>query len=214
MKTDADLVRLCASIYDPSTQWDHYWDGAGPSGICAGIKDNCLIFRGSITLLDWYRDTLARGFVPFKHPELDLVDFGFDEGMDEFTQEAFQFLRDGATFSGHSLGAARAWLAAGRYIIQGDHPERIAVFGSPRPGCQALGQIVAPYSKVSYKNRSDPVTEVPLPLRGFMAIQPTSFTMLNVETTDADHGFLLDFLDENLWFADHHIQLYEKGVNA
>lgn len=203
MQADADIAKLCNAIYDPifnQTGWDHFWSDF--NGICAGIKNNTLIFRGSVTLEDWYRDLLARGFTPKTHPQLDVVDFGFDEGMDEFFEEAAKFLGPSAAIGGHSLGAARAWLFAGRYIAEGGSPSRIAVFGSPRPGGQALGQILASHSKISFKNRFDPVTDVPFALSGVMPIQPTSFTMINVKPAFDDIGL----------FSDHHMPEYLQGV--
>lgn len=204
MTTDAEIVNLCAAIYDPlqNSSWDHFWPSIG--GICAGIKDNVLIFRGSITAQDWIRDLLAFPSPVKNHPEFGIIHAGFDEDMDEFFKEASQFLRDGARFGGHSLGAARAWLAAGRYILQGGSPAGITVFGSPKPGGLQFGQFLAPYKKSSYRNGKDPVPAVPFWIGEEIAIEPIDFQQLNVEPTDWSEGLM----------AWHNIHLYQQGLNA
>lgn len=201
--TDLDLVSLSKAIYDPSYgDWTHYFDGSAADGICAGIKDNCLVFRGSITLEDWYRDLLAFPRQPLDHPQLGRVHAGFYEGMDEFLAKAFQLLGPGTAFCGHSLGAARAWLAAGVYIAQGGRPSRITTCGSPRVGCGEFRQLVTPYLKSSFKNRFDPVTDVPIWLPDFPVVEPADFTMLDEKPLGDDFDPL----------ADHSIQLYLNGA--
>lgn len=218
MLTDQDLVGLCAAIYDPTyTGWDHFWSGAEPDGICAGIKDNRLVFRGSRTLEDWVRDVIAGvGTAPFAHAQLGQIPLGFWRGMHDFLTKALPLLGDGAAFGGHSLGAAHAQLAAGVYIAQGGHPGRITVCGSPRPGCEQLRQLLRPYPLTSFKNRYDPVTEVPMTFPNFPAIQMAEFNLLNILPVElaSDPRPWLDFnpLMEHLTFEDHHIELYVRGA--
>lgn len=200
MQDDVGIVQLCQAIYTPASEgWDKLWSGE-VGGIYAGIKDNALIFRGSITKEDWFRDLLVLPHYPLNHPQLGLVHTGFYEGMDEFFEEASKFLGPNPVIGGHSLGAARAWLFAGRLISEGSHPGRIVVCGSPKPGCGQLRNLLAPYSKASFKNRYDPVTVLPIPLPDFPCIDMADFTMLNIIPTRDDI------------LADHDISNYVSGV--
>jgi hypothetical protein len=207
MISDVDAVGLCVASYQNPLlgAWDHFWDGTDPDGICGGIKNNTLVLRGSITREDWFRDFEVVKLGPRKfHPEFGSIHAGFDEGLDEFAAKALPLLSDGATFCGHSLGAAHAWLLAGRYILQAGRPGGIKVFGSPRPGCLQFAQYVASVPKSSYRNGLDPVTEVPLVIGDEIAIEPTSFKLLHVTPTDWSEGFM----------AWHSIHLYAQGVTA
>jgi hypothetical protein len=201
--TDADLVRLASATYNPSSvEWDRWWDGSDPDGICAGIKDNVIAFRGSVSKLDWLRDLEA---VPSQlkiHPQFGGIHAGFDDGMDEFFEKASKFLGDGAYFCGHSLGASHAWLAAGRYVLQGRTPRHIAVFGSPKPGGLQFGNFLAHCPKSSYRNGLDPVTEVPLWIGEELALAPWEPTPLKIEPSDWSEGLM----------AWHSIFLYQQGV--
>lgn len=204
MQTDAELVQLCAAIYSPQAPgfWDHYYDGSASDGICAGIKDNALIFRGSVTSEDWERDFYAAMHTPIDHPQLGQIHAGFYEGLDVFLPQVFQLLGVNPVFSGHSLGAARAWDAAALYIVEGGSPGHIGVFGSPRPGCQQLKDILAPYSKSSYRNGLDPVPEVPFILPDFPVVAPLDPTPIRIVPTDWSEGFM----------AWHNINLYAQGM--
>lgn len=203
---DQDLVRLCASSYDHTfTGWEHFWDGTAPDGICAGIINNSLICRGSITRQDWLRDFEVFHFGEGKaHPQFGIIHAGFDEGLDEFAAKALPLLRDGAYFSGHSLGAAHAYLLAGRYILEGRSPAGITVFGAPKPGCLQFAEFISRVKKSSYRNGCDPVTEVPLVIGTDTAIAPTSAKPLMERPTDWSEGLM----------AWHNINLYEAGVAA
>jgi predicted lipase len=201
---DADLVRLAATIYDSSFQgWDKYYDGTAPDGICAGLKNNVLVFRGSYTFSDWMKDfeVFKLGY-PKSHPQFGTIHDGFDEGLDEFFAKVAPYLSAGTSFVGHSLGAARAQLAAGRYILAGGVPAKITTFGSPKPGCQQFAQFLAPYAKSSYKNGVDPVTDVPLVIGTELAVAAVEPIALQETPTDWHEGLM----------AWHNILLYEKGI--
>lgn len=207
MHTDADLVWLCAAIYvpQPTGFWDYFQDGSAPDGICAGVKDNALICRGSITREDWVRDLEVIRFGSIRlHPQFGKVHAGMDEGLDEFFEKVAPHLSDGACFSGHSLGAAHAWGLAGRYVLAGGSPGRITVVGSPRYGCIEFCRFIAPYPKASFRNGEDPVTEVPFVIGDELALGPAIPQPILVEPTDWSEGLM----------AWHSIALYNQGVTA
>lgn len=208
MVSDTDLVNLCAGIYDPSSQWDHLFFGAQDDDIYAGIKKindtSVLCFRGSVSATDWFRDFMVLPHEPLDHPQLGIVHAGFYEGMDEFFEEVSPLLGPNPFITGHSLGAARAWLFGGLLTAANNNPCRITVFGSPKPGGQQLASLLASVSKGSYRNGEDPVTEVPLWIGYHMAIEPVAFTGLKIEPTDWSEGPM----------AWHSINLYEKGLTG
>jgi hypothetical protein len=202
---DSDIVRLCAAIYQaqPGGFWDHYWDGSDPDGICAGIKDNTLICRGSYDLEDWERDfEVIRFGQPFYHPQFGPVHAGMDLGLDQFFQKASQFLGAGAAFGGHSLGAARAAALAGRYILAGGTPGRTSLYGCPRYGTAQFAGILKPFPGASFRNGADPVPEVPLLIGIHVAADPIPLQAVRIEPTDWTEGLM----------AFHNINLYIEGV--
>lgn len=206
MLTDADCVRLCSAIYNPVSKWDRYFDGTAPDGICAGVKlgieSDVVVFRGSITQEDWFRDLKAK---PYPHPVLGGVEFGFMEGLDEFFSQVTKFLGQRTIICGHSLGAARALLFGALLTAAGRAPTAIVTFGSPLPGFIQLAQILKTVPIHSYKNRYDPVTCVPFPIYpDYPYMHPRGFINLNVKPPLEDFSV----------FADHHINLYEAGIVA
>ena len=197
---DIDAVRLCAAIYDPETPWASLWKGTDPDGIYAAVSANYLVFRGSVTGADWARDFRAN---PIMHPKLGGVEFGFMEGIDEFANKVVPSLGDNPIVCGHSLGAARAVLFGALLAANGKPPAAIVAFGCPKPGFLRLSEILAPVSIRSYKNRFDPVTDVPLTFYPDLPyIQPRAQIQLDVKPAPDDFGF----------FADHHVNLYVEGV--
>lgn len=206
MVGDADLARLCAAIYNPQPAgfWNVFYDGSAPDGICAGIKDGVLVFRGSVTPGDWLRDFMVAPATPFDHPQLGIVHAGFYEGMDGFFSKTSKLLGDNFQLVGHSLGSARAWIYAGLLTAASNNPSRITVFGSPRPGGLGLANLLAPIPKASYRNGDDPVTDVPLWIGETMAIEPVAFTALHETPTDWAEGVM----------AWHSIKLYSQALNG
>lgn len=203
MLKTSDLVQIIADSYDYQVRWDHLWNGSNDADIWFGIKivgdETVGVFRGSRTQEDWYRDLLALPTVKH-HPQLGPVHEGFDEGLDELFKQAVPYLGNSPIICGHSLGGARSWLFAGRLIVEGIIPKGIIVCGSPRPGCEQLRSIVGGITGVSFKNRFDPVTLVPIWLPTFPAVQMKDFTMLDEVPMEYDI------------LADHHIQYYVKGA--
>lgn len=161
MLTDLAAAKLCQAVYaGNSSIWDK-WIEAG--GITVGIKQDAVctivVFRGSANGEDWLRDLDE---FPEEHPILGHVHSGFLEGMDAFYAVLRPFLHGNVYLTGHSLGAAHACILAG---LMRDYPllQRVILFGCPRPGFAHLKRLVTAVcgSIASYRNRSDPVPEVP-----------------------------------------------------
>ena len=220
MHPDIDLVRLCAATYSNPSLFDYWFDGSEPDGIIAGIKGNTLVCQGTTNFKGWVRDGEAFTYIPEDCPQLGPVHIGFDRGLREFLQKTSHLYGDGVDCTGHSLGAPHCELVAGRLITQGRPIGRIASFAPPRAGCEPLGQLLASVPKGYYKNRVDPITDMPLPTAALPYIHLAPFTMLDVkpEELSADPAPWLDFnlpaLLEGISFEDHHIELYQRGVEA
>jgi hypothetical protein len=95
---------------------------------------------------------------------------GFGEGIEQLWRQS-QFSRLIAElpsrriwFTGHSLGAALATVAAARLIAEGGRLDGLYTFGSPRVGNEALGRMMADGGLNCYRfvNGQDVVTMVPL----------------------------------------------------
>jgi hypothetical protein len=118
-----DCARLCRGIYaypdDTPIDWDHRQSTAGVEwGIKVHGNTAYVVFQGSKSLLDWLRDLV--GFAPsVPHATFGPMWGGFLIGM-EYAWIDIKPLVAGAdevVFTGHSLGAARASIAAG-YALQ------------------------------------------------------------------------------------------------
>jgi pimeloyl-ACP methyl ester carboxylesterase len=172
MITDLEAAQLCAAVYDGnSPAWDHWIE---QDGIVAGIKKDAnsttVIFRGSANAEDWHRDLDE---FPHEHPLLGYVHGGFLEGMEKFHQTLVPLLSGEVNIGGHSLGAAHACIFAG--LIDGP-VKKLALFGCPRPGFNRLRTLVSYKCQYisSFRNRDDPVTEVPFLMGLFQhVIEPT-----------------------------------------
>ncbi len=113
-----ECARLCRGIYaypaDPPTAWDHRQSTAGIEwGVKFDGQRAFVVFRGSDSILDWLRDLV--GFAP----SVDAGDFGqmwggFLIGMEYAWAEIRPLVRGRGelVLTGHSLGAARADIAA------------------------------------------------------------------------------------------------------
>lgn len=200
MVSDLDLVNLCAAAYSGDrTAFDHTIE---INQIYAGVLDKpdgfIIAFRGSLVLVDWLRDIeavrlqdvisvgpVAEGFYTGLSGVLDAIDAAS--------------IGKSIYITGHSLGAAHAAILGGLLVSLGIKPAKIVLFGCPRPGGEKLKYLLSGVAISSYKNRYDPVTDVPIPF-------PLSFThvrgMIGLNI-DPGTGLILD---------DHHIANYQKGL--
>lgn len=166
MISDLDCARLNAAIYLDGGEWDHRLEFAGV--ICGHKKidgTDVIVFRGSASVADWICD--AEGW-PVWDPEVGFVHAGFLLGMDESLRQILPLLTSPVVLTGHSLGGARARIAAAKLLVRKVPVGRVVTFGSPKPAFANLARVLQKSSvpHVSYRNRNDPVPLVPalLPL--------------------------------------------------
>ncbi len=92
-------------------------------------------------------------------------------GLSDFLQRAKTGPQGPRTFwfTGHSLGAALATLAAGRYAAAnvGDGPCGLFTFASPRVGDAAFAEAFAVRNVCRFVNKNDAIPRVPPPSMGF-----------------------------------------------
>ncbi len=208
MASDLDIAQVVYNLYWDTTKLDQIID---PDGVCVGIKHfieaTVICFRGSTTFLDWVRD-----FEDFAQmvddPDLGGVHPGFIEGMHDVLGQVRLDPKKPTIITGHSLGAARAWVYA---ALVAEHDtvtagDRIVVFGSPLPGAQKIKELVTPYAKTAYKNRHDPVCDVPFTIPYLDPyVFPWTNTRLNASPPPNDPWGV---------FADHHFDLYMQAISA
>jgi acyl-CoA synthetase (AMP-forming)/AMP-acid ligase II len=167
LPSDLDLARLCAASYSDASAFD-YVDNGAQTGVWVAVKKlpdvDVIVFRGSDDVEDWLRDFDAAMI----STPLGLVHAGFYKNMDAVILD----VRPCPVITGHSLGAARAAIYA---AMQQHTPAHLALFGCPRPGAEALAQMLEVDSISSYKNRSDPVTDVPMTLPDFPYVHVRDF---------------------------------------
>ena len=160
------LARLCQQSYcaPPSLPVQTI------SGIVFAVVADKIVFRGSKSEQDWLRDFEAS---PVDHPQLGKVEEGFMTGM----QDVFRWLRVSGPanpiITGHSLGGAHAAILAALYSANDIPWRELVTFGCPRPGYQALRNLLCGRPMTAYRNGHDIVPTVP---RAFLWLAYRSYT--------------------------------------
>lgn len=214
---DSEIAAICAATYDPNAKWDFLLQGASDDDVFVGIKKTAgfdvVAFRGSEIKIDWLRDVEAD---IFDHPILGGVHRGFACNIDSVVAQLQPHLTQPIITTGHSLGAPRATYTAALLGTKGIPVAASVLMGSPRPGLWQLSELMLRQPVSSYKNRVDPVTTVPVPIPGAWYVHVRSQILLNVPPADLDHDPTpwIDFNTalEEISFADHHVELYQKGI--
>lgn len=208
--TDLDIVDLIASSYRDDSTWDHVYRGRPEDDLTICVKwfgrTAILIHPGTTDLQGWMRDFEAIASTPLDHPQLGPIHSGFWSGMDEAIADigAVVAAAERVIIGGHSLGAARGAIYAGVRTATGRTLDGVVLCGEPRVGMSRFATLMAPVRGRSYRNRADPVCEVPfdVPL-----IEPYGHEWSLRPVDAAPASF-------DPWgpLADHHIQLYYEGV--
>lgn len=210
LPSDAAIVELMAKLYAPAPgDFDHIEDPGTDDGVCWAVKQYgnvaVLVFRGSTTVEDWFRDAISELSAPpakiARCADLGDLPLGFDQGMYEAMGRWGTYAGPRLVIAGHSLGAARACIAAGLELAYGATVERLVLCGCPRPGTSSLGRYLSVHQVpiASYRNLKDPVCDVPT---GPPWSHVVPFIALAEGPEPGDIGV----------FRDHHIQLYQAGV--
>ncbi len=210
MITDRDIADLCVASYDAYTgapvTWDFWEDGSTNNSVKYGIKIVAStvigIFPGSQDVIDWRRDLDSWAETPIEHETLGPLHEGFYAGM-ELTHQKLKARGGCHVFGGHSLGAARANIAAAMAAIDGNPPIAKVLFGEPKAGFQQLADITSKIPGRTYRNGGalfhDAITDVPYYIPPLLYMHDRDFSLVSAEPPPLDSfGF----------FAWHHIPLY------
>ena len=112
-------------------------------------------------------------------------------------QDVFKFLRvsgpPNPIITGHSLGAAHAAIFAALFTANNLPWKELVTFGCPRPGYQALRNLLCGRAMTAYRNGHDVVPTVPRAILWWAYRSYTDWTLIG-EGDDA--------------FSDHLIQNY------
>ncbi len=141
-----------------------FFDVDETQGFVVEARDHsfaALVFRGSAQLEDWL---VNLEIVPEDWPRGGSVHEGFQEALDDVWGRIERVLDDLAAdtpvfYSGHSLGAALATLAASRRP-----PRAFYNYGSPRVGDGGFATTLADVPVFRVVNNRDVVTTLPPPL--------------------------------------------------
>lgn len=159
-----ELAQLQQGIYGTlPVEWD-WWTGPDAEVVWGKKKVNgvtVVVFRGSITPMDWIRDFEAIGML---HGKLGMVHEGFLQGM-EPVWESLKSDDSPILVIGHSLGAARAAILTGLMCADGRSPIERVCWGEPSSGWITLADLIKHVPTRSFRNGNnkvhDPVTDVP-----------------------------------------------------
>jgi hypothetical protein len=200
--SDLTLARLCADTYAPGAV--PTWNTPNVHAFLT-MQDGYSIvcFRGSASTQDWlqnFKAFVVEGSVPNAkdHICLGLVhDAWFGEVATIFETMVKEIPMDPIIISGHSKGSSDGlYLAAMLLAATNRNVAKVTTFGTPRPG--RLNGLLSRMPGKDYRNRNDPVCEVPPYLH-----HPRLITPLDAAPMADDPWGLL---------ADHHVNLYIEGV--
>ena len=204
-----DYMRIYAE--DPREDTGYSWMAPIDGGYVGVTRTGGIAYvdwRGSTTPKDWLWNFEAK---PIRDGSLGMVHEGFAKGVWKVQDALVKELgAERCAVRGHSRGAAQAAIFAGHLTAIGLAPANVVLWGCPRPGFAALAQVLAPVQISSYRNLSDPVTEVPfnIDLPGHNLDIPyvhvREFIQLEAKPSPLD-----------LWgpLAPHHMALYVKGLS-
>jgi hypothetical protein len=164
--SDRAIAAAVLASYSASFAWRHLCDIARVHcGLAEVAGARVLIYVGTENLADLECDLQCWGTRSTAHPQLGLVDTGFFAGLEENLAALLPDLPAGVIIAGHSLGAARACLAAGLLTLAGRPPRSLVLFGCPRPGGAQLARLIRAIPATSYRNhvadQLDPITTLP-----------------------------------------------------
>lgn len=201
LPSDLNLARLCADSYAATSSFD-FIDEGKETGVWVAVRKladvDVVVFRGSDSVEDWLRDFDAE---MIDVTGLGRVHAGFYKNMQDVWLKLNQVIRRNPIVTGHSLGAARAAIYSALLIYP---PQKTALFGCPRPAAQGLADALKLIPINSYKNRADPVMDVPVVLPDFPYVHVR-------EMIHVDGSMSNEFPD---LLKDHHIQCYINGLET
>jgi len=166
----ATLAQLCADIYTTTDGFSIYDCGGVYLGHCQVDNQDIFVFRGSANTQDWLDDFYA---MPVNDPALGIVHGGMHRGVPEaylWIQNMLSMLPqpNDVILTGHSLGGAHARLIAGLLAAEHAPATQLVTFGSPKPGCAQLKNLVAQTgSHISYRHAEDVVPTLPPDIFGY-----------------------------------------------
>jgi hypothetical protein len=208
-----DAAALCFSLYDypdsPKVAWEYRGIDDGVAWAMVRLNGVLwVVYRGSVTDLDWERDLYAF-YDPFLHDQLGPIHPGFYQGLPDTVQKILAFAKPDEPIgvTGHSLGAGRGSQSTGLLAVAGRPPLTRIVFGEPHSGRDELAKITAPYLGPSYRadggpnaswDEVDTVTAVP---PWFNTPGPRTDVMVTPPTDDPWGAFRF-----------HHMQGYARAV--
>ena len=204
IKLDSELCVLCAKLYASGYAWDVLWqEKTWGLDAAKSLFQNATVFvhRGSATPRDWFDDFICVDV--YEDEALGSLPLGFAGPLRPWYEANKAYMEPDMILIGHSLGAARAVEHAAMLALDGMRPRAVVVWGEPRAGMKTLAHALEGIPVHSYRNRHDPVCDVP------MAVWPL----------DWQHGHDVVALDApplvgDEWggLADHHIELYVEGM--
>lgn len=202
---DIELCQAAADCYVPAGKFERTFEVSGVwyATRLSRAGERIIAFRGTNDPGDVFTDLRAW---PVRDPQVGYCEAGFHEGMREALLEWRRWPQSApAWITGHSLGAARASIAAAILSLLPRHmPLGLVVFGCPRPGFSKLRRIVGKLTVCRvYSNIDDPVPDVPVPIWHILPYRhPAKPIMLEAGKRAGDDGP----------FSAHHVSQYQRGL--
>lgn len=155
------LLQSAVWAYNSYYRPDLFDKKVSVDGIDAYFKflslETLIVMPGSKTGQDWWRD--AEAIIPFTHPVLGIVPYGFCEGADALFIALFPLIDDKPVrFILHSLSCARGIYQACLFIGKKFPAEKISIIGfePPRSCTQKAIDLLAPIKDFILTRNTDP----------------------------------------------------------
>lgn len=215
MLTVTAICDLYAYLYADQTAPDGTWDHVLPvDGAYTAIKRiegiDYVMFRGSVTLMDWIED-FKDCALPFQDPVLGDVHPGARGGVLQVKDQIDGLVGEQVVLVGHSLGAMHAAIYGGYRVAEGRPLNALVLFGEPRTGAVKLSTILANTHLQSFRNADkdghDIVTDVARSIPPMLPYQHVRDPLTDVWRSPNP-------LDPLLAFRYHHFSLYAKAFGA
>jgi hypothetical protein len=189
------LAMLAESSYSSAATWER----ADVHAARTIVRDvNVITFRGSKSLIDWWRDFQVFDGNSFDHPELGIVHGGILGDVLQVFDQIEQDVGDApVVFNGHSKGGGEAQDAAALRLLRRRPVLGLWTYGAPHVG--ALKGVISALPGRDFRHAGDPV--------------PTVSDVLGIPRTQTEIGARSDesIADE---LADHAISGYRRVIEA
>jgi hypothetical protein len=198
--TELDVYKVCHGTYEDGYPFDLIFQRETDDETYVGVKRfgniDVVAFRGSTTLLDWFRNF---NLLPTCERGVGWIGENFEDGLSAARANLLTVLGPHVVVTGHSRGAGEATDFACDLVLANRPPLALVALAPPRTSIASKqADLLSSILVRAYRNKGDPVTQVPL-----WCSHPYPLIDIDVQPPPDDPwGFV----------APHHSELYGQAI--